>query len=390
MKKRITAITIMICIMAVLIPTVSRAAVEPYFMAINDTVLEFSDDTMPYLSGSEIFIPVRIFKVEGLGILAIDSDQEERVLLFKGRGKYLDFSTMPGSVETRNQDGNILYWPSARRVGKTFYVPLRQVCDYFDLTYVVLSVPHDIIPSEQMQMIRIISNAKINGSTFLSLNKNKLREAYNKYYAPPDPPPLPTGPSVPRPSTEPPANYSDVTIHLSFYNISEDTAEGILDLLVIQAASGYRSCFFVSAEDIVENPDLIRRIAGSGHSIGINLIEGTYNEYLETSALLFEAAKIKTLLACAEITDQINTAQLCASGLILWEKTADPKYDDISSAENITASITKERGARQSLILSCSEEAALILPGIISFLWVNEYTIERITETVEPIGRIES
>ena len=51
----------------------------------------------------------------------------------------------------------------------------------------------------------------------------------------------------------------------------------------------------------------------------------------------------------------------------------------------ITAALPKESGARVNLLFSCSENAASILPGVYSFLWANEYSVARITETVEPI-----
>jgi len=382
MKKRIVAVTVAICLMALLLPAASRAAITPYFMAVNDTLLPFKTDTMPYISGGEYLVPVKVFG--GLGIYDVPSVDTGFVRLYRGVKKYVDFYTTRGVTE--DTDGNVLNWPSARRIGGSFYVPLRQVCDYFSLTYEIIAVPRDIIANEQMWIIRIIASASINNPTFISLNKNALRNSYNEYYAPPVPvsPPPPNTAPPPPPQEEPPPDFSDVTIHLSFFDVSEESAGGILELLDIQTASGFHSCFFVKAGDIRENPGFIRKISGIGHTIGIMLAEGTYEEYLETSALLFEAAKIKTVLVSADESVLADKNMAEENGLILWESSqALVDYGD-RTVDGITGDIPQESGARRNLMFPCSETAASLLPGVISLLLENNYTIERITETVAP------
>ena len=388
MKRRIVALLIALILFTVFIPTVSNAVITPnYFIAVNDTLLPFGTDNMPYISSGEIFVPDKV--LEGLGVYPISSVDWEFIRLYRGVSRYVDFYIASGIIE--DQDGKTLYWPSARRVNRRFYVPLRQICDYFSLTYDIIEVPRDIIANEQMWIIRIISNASINNPTFVSLNRNLLRNAYNEYYAP-EPTPLPPPPGTtpaPPPPVEPPPNFSDVTIHLSFYGVSEESATGILDLLDIQAAYGYHSCFFVDAGDIRDNPGLIRRISGSGHTIGILLTEGTYEQYLEASALLFEVAKIKTVIVLADeavLTDRSVTDE---SELILWESSQSLIDYETQSVETITAAFPQASGARQNLVFSCSENAAAILPGIISYLRETHYIIERITETVTPLRSVQ-
>jgi len=184
---------------------------------------------------------------------------------------------------------------------------------------------------------------------------------------------------------EPPPDFSDVTIHLNFYDVSEESATGILNMLDIQADYGYRSCFFVNTGDIRDNPGLIREISGSGHAIGILLLKGTYEEYLEASALLFEAAKVKTVLVSTDVLIQTDRSVATENGLLLWESAQSLVDPEAQSVDMITAAIPQERGARQNLMFSCSENTASILPGIISYLWENNYVIEGITETVQPL-----
>ena len=397
MKKRIAALFIVIILSVVFVPVFSQAAITPYFMAINDTLLPFNDDTMPYISGNDFFIPENVFnEYEGLNLWAIGSSAQGYVRLYRGT-RYVDFYTTLG--ETKNQDGNTLNWPSARRINRRFFFPLRQVCEYFGLTWSIEEIRRDVIPDEQMYLVRIISSASLTGQNFITRNRDAFRAAYNAYYAPAETPSTPTaGVTITPPSVEPPPSYSDVTVHLSFYDISAGSAEWILDLLEIQAASGYYSCFFVNADDIVENPGLIRRMLGAGHTIGICLKEGTYEEYLEISALLFESVKIRTVLVTITGAAREGADVAVSDSLVYWESPRDtetaeeplPEEEageaDSPYAYDITRLLPTESGARKNLMLSCSESAASELPRIIAYLMDNEYNIEAINETVVPVN----
>ncbi|MCL2152039.1 MAG: hypothetical protein FWH57_03610 [Oscillospiraceae bacterium] len=383
MKKRIISAFVALVVMAAIPTTVTRATIAPYFMAVNDNLLSFETDTMPYISNGEFFVPVKV--MEGLGVFSFGSNVSEFVRLYRGVRRYVDFFTATGI--TVDQDGNTLNWPSAKRIGDRFYVPLRQSCNYFSMTYDIIEVPNDIISREKMLIIRIISSASLNNPTFVSLNKNALQAGYNEYYAsdtPLPPPPVDDISSLP-PVEETPPDYSSITIYLNFFDISAENAGGILDLLDIQADMGYHSCFFVNSDDIHKNPGLIRRISGSGHMIGIMLTEGTYEEYLETSQLLFEAAKIKTLLVSAYESVLDDRTVMEEKGLILWKCPQDIADHETRSADDVIVTIPTENDARRNLMFSCSEGTASMLPGIISFLIDNNYTIGKVTETVTPL-----
>ena len=388
MKKKIAAAIIIVCIIAALMPTTSHAAVTPFFMGVNDTLLPFSNDTMPYVVGGEIFVPHGIFS--GVDVHSVASEALERVRIYRGASRHIDFFT--GRGVTEDQDGNTLQWPSARRVGSRFYVPLRQVCEFFELTYEILDIGRDIIAQEQMRVIRIRPREGFtgyNGPTFVGSNRNAIRAAYNEYYgislspSPPATSPMETTPSPP--VVELPPSYNDVTIYHSFYNISAGGTEVILELLEASASPDYRFCFFVSADDIKENAGLIRRISGSGHAIGIWLTKGTYNEYYETSALLFEAAKIKTVIVSANSNIEQLFTRADDHGIVFWKMSRSFVYDDTYSVDEVTDMIPQHSGSRQNLFSSCSENMALMLSGILSFLSENEYSVVRITETVTPV-----
>jgi len=84
--------------------------------------------------------------------------------------------------------------------------------------------------------------------------------------------------------------------------------------------------------------------------------------------------------------DEMDVQTAAEHGLILWKSHLSYLYDDTLSVSAITGTISMESGERQNLKFSCSESVASVLPGIVSFLLDNDYTIKRITETVEPVN----
>ena len=376
MKKKLTAFIIVICLAAALMPH-SRAAIVPYFVAVNETLLPFNEDTMPLLHGGVYFVPARVFR--DAGVWSVPSVQEERIYLYRG-GRHVNFYTAQGQGVTIDQDGVVRNWPSARRIGNRFYLPLHHVSNFFGLTYEIVEVGYDVIPHpEPISMLRITSRASINAPTFISMNRDNMRNSYNSFFGitPPPTPRPPDGTELP--PTQP--SFSDVTIFLSFYDLSAGGAEAILDALDL----GYRSSFFVSADDIIKNPGLIRRISGSGHKLGIWLTEGTYEEYLHASALLFEAAKVKTVIVSAGDAAEQAARMADENGLIYWDASQDFGRGGGVTASDVTDAMPTEHGTRHNFRFACSEDIALILPGLLSFLRVNDYTVVRITETIAPI-----
>ena len=389
-KKRIVAVILVVCVMSVLMPTITLAAVVPYFMAVNDTLLPFSYENMPYVTGGELYVPHGIFS----GVYVWSVASAEQVRIYTGADRFVDFYTASGVVE--DQNGNILSWSPARRVGNRYYVPLQQVCDFFGLTYEIFDIGRDIIPQEQMRVIRIKAEGYIglNVATFIGIHRDALKASYDEYYAPstaspgaspPSPPATSPGETTPPPTEEPPPKYNDVTIYHSFYNISDGGVKAILELLDAGAAPDSRACFFVSADDIRENIGLIRSISSSGHAIGIWLEKGTYDEYVETSALLFEAAKIKTVLVSADSKAEAQFEKSDKHEVIFWRISRSLAYDDTFSVDTVTDMLPQDSGARRNLMASCSEFTALMLSGILSYLRENEYSVMRITETVAPM-----
>jgi hypothetical protein len=201
----------------------------------------------------------------------------------------------------------------------------------------------------------------------------------------------PSPDASPSPSVTPsekPEISDDITIFISFYDLSAGYLETVLDKL---DSAKLKCSFFVTAADIAANPDLIRRIDCTGHTIGLYLTEGTFEEYELASSLLFEAAKLKTVLVSSgQKTAQTAGEMAGINGLVYWTQTRNYNAEtDRLSASDVTSKLSTVHGSRESISFDCSESTSDIIRSVLSYMKDKKYSIQRITETSVPIPNIE-
>ena len=397
--KKAIILLLAVSVIAALVPMGSRAAVTPAFMAVNDTILPFNESTMPLFIGGDVFVPPAMFSA--FGIWEFPNVSNEFVRVYRGdRG--VDFWIAEGIVEDLR--GNTLNWPNARRIGNRFYVPLAYIASFFALTWDVIEIREDIIPGGETRMIRVKDGrAVFNGPTLVGYNATLIRNMHNAFFRP-QPPLGPGGnivadPPLPPQQEEPPPTFENVTIYLSFIDLNNGDPRRVLDIFDADVLPDYRAAFFVTSSDIINNPGLIRRIHGSGHTVGIWLEHGTLDEYKQTSELLFEAAKVRTILVSAFETNIPARHMANEAGLIFFDATfcfalaeefseyaeapETPEMPKVSE-EAIIYTLPTTDGTRAKYRFAFCEELDLILPGILAFLDMYEYSVERITETTPP------
>jgi hypothetical protein len=345
------------------------AAGTVYFSAINNTVLPLSDATMPVYIGGQLYLPYSFFSSDELGVFS--NSGTDKAIVYASSQKKLTFLVNTGEVF--DQDGFQHERYSAKRYNGIIYVPVELICDFFGLA-------SSDIPAEPANIIRVrtLSNS-INDKTFPHVEsiRNQLQAVYEKYTG------IPSVSAPPSPSVSAEPTYRDVSVYLSFFQLSGGKFKGILNTLSL---TSYKACFFVSADEVKENADLLRRANGKGHMIGIRLIDGTYDEYQFASALLFEAAQVRTVLV-ASLGDSAQAAEdmAKAENLVFWQPTRSYGADAKLSAAGLTDKLSKLGGTRESLFFGCGDKTAAVLPAFLSYLTENEYNVRRIVETSIPV-----
>ena len=389
MKKKLIIAAAMLCMVLALMPATTRASATHHFVAVNDALLPYGDATMPLISGGTIYVPYGV--LSGAGVSS-GATGEGAVRLQMGTKRLYVYAD--GRAE--DQNGDSLGWPPALSSGGRVYVPLHQACEFFYLRYELIEVGGSVIPNVQIWIVRVITGSVMNRQDFVDRNKEAMIMAYNSYFKSAEPPPSNASPPPllysPPPEDEdgdgedepsPPPSYSDVTVYLSFHGLLAGGAGRILDII---GAAPYRElcCFFVGADDIREAPELIRRVSGEGHMLGIWLEECTLDEYNEIAALLFEAAKIKAVIITAGGSETGAMQLADAHGLIFWQATPISGDGEDDEFDEIAELLPTESGSRANLLFDCSERSLQYLQETLQFLHLYEYTIGRITETVTP------
>ncbi len=336
-----------------------------YFTAVNEILYELKDETMPAVIGGEIYVPYSVFVNTTLNLGFIYDRSTSRFMLYDSSGARLVFDGGEGLAY--DQYGTAYEQQTATRNGQ-IYVPAQFVCSIFGLNYAYLS-------AEPAPIIRITnSSSTIDNSIFADAAYHIMTTFYERYEASrPEPSPPPTVSVSP---TRPPEDSGEVTVYLCFTELT-GSAAGILDEL---DEYGSRASFFLTAEDIEEYPDTVRRIAGSGHTVGIKC--GDADEYTQISALLFTCAKVRTIIAAAPESARDELEQ---AGLIVW---GYPEEDTEQPEDELTASALGERvdeeEKRLDLHFDCSEDTGEAIRPVLSYFRQRGYSVKRITETDEP------
>ena len=354
--RRFILIILVICMCAAL--CIPASASNIFFTAVDDNLISLSSYMPKYINGI-LYAPYTAFTQSGLGISYSGGASSDVVSLYNS-SYMLYFNTAEGFAF----DTNLSEFDSAAVYsGGMLYVPVGFVCAFFGLRWSVIS-------ADPAPVLRICSsNAAYTDSAFIGIYQSLMQslvDTYNSEVGTDDEEPVPTA-----------------TIILSFYDISGEYTPEILDIL---DKFSCRACFFVTEQEIIENADLMRRICGSGHSIGIYLTEGTEDEFESACDVLFEAARATTVLVASSDDAAENTVSLATQyGLMYW--SPEDVYDSSFSSyfSSVTGNFTEKENSSQSVLFACSEHNNSIMPSVFSYLIRREYNLGHINELTTPI-----
>lgn len=366
--KKSAAALLIIAFIAVLFARPANAA-NVYFTSVNNVLMPLSAETMPISYNGSMYIPYSVFNSTELNTYAVYSSSAQAVTIF-GEGAQLIYSLRDGT--TYDYLG-IKYNYRAIYLNGLVYIPVAFTCRYFDINY------STIYGNEYGTIIRFTNGEALDDETFSSSASVLMQSRLNDYLksiesaAPPSASPVPSSsPLVTPPITSSPApEYSDVEVFLSFFGLDEIYTPRILDSL---AARSYSACFFVSKDDIASMPDLIRRIAGSGHGIGLICSDDTDNSYSTASKLLFDAAHISSFITAFGGDKAGEAAE--SSGLAFYCGANDASSLSVSA---VRSQLSYSR-RRADLIFLTDEAAASGLPAVLRTLNAGKYNVSRLTE----------
>jgi len=243
------------------------------------------------------------------------------------------------------------------------------------------------------------------------------------------PPVRTTEPPTPEPTT--PENTREIENYLMFYDSKKEKTDEkektnkINEVLKILDISEIKAVFFLSGSEIIENPDILRKIYASGHELGIKFENGRINfdaedlisELESANGLIYSALKHKTRFCMFDETINTNTStstststesgvfgadadgksyekKLMEKGYYLCEKTSDiPGLGDISNSDEMIEYMKQNTlnvfmfdlngGYKNYLQLSAQ---AAETKFYINFSYINNANIKKIKDRIKIIN----
>ena len=359
MKKRFVPVLLAVCLLlACLLPGGADAADDVCFISVNDTLLELSSTA--YTTGGVTYVPYTVFNYFQINSTYFSSSAtamlyttERQLFLDINQGYSFDAAGTRFDAQALFHNGQV-------------YVPVGFVCSFFGLNWSYIS------GKGYGDLCRIKdAGVQLTDSKFFAAAASLMQRRYNAYKDALNPQTeTPDTPST----TEPVESHSDTAVTLSFEGLPDDTV-----LSTLQAWS-IKACFFLSAEQIQQSPDTVRRIVASGHSVGILCPAGSVaDSYTQASSLLFEAARVRTVLVAAPAGSDAEAVRTEAdeAGLVFWSYSVDGVLGGagLSYTGTLLSRLDAAHG-RADMRLLCNTRLGGLLGTVLQHLKDYEYTLQ--------------
>ena len=375
MKRLFIICTLLLtAILLLVIPILAANTV--YFTAINNTLLELDDQTMPYMQNGTIYLPCSVFNSSDLGTYCLYSRNKQQVMI----SDLDDILYFDMSAGNSYDDRDTTYPYAAIFHNDTAYIPAFFTASFFGIQ--VSYIRNDYAP-----IIRLTKGSVLSDNDFLrgaaAIMETRLSQ-YNASQSAHDgsspetgeitastPSPIPT--NTPEPTPTPRQSRSDVEIYIAFLGLTENSGA----CAEIMRSKGFIPCFFIETEDLRQYPDMVRKLNGIGCGIGLLFNEDPEKEYEEFSELLRESVRAVSFLLASKSPLSSETAKKVQdSGLILW--CAQEPMNDINQL--IVDLETTEN--RYDLILGSNVNVNRIT-RLANYLRSESFAVKEITELTE-------
>ena len=305
--------------------TARADSVTIYLMAENNKMVDLPVEAMPCWISGQMYIPCTAFDWSVTGVnLGVSYGQiredGKSLLTLYSLSDTVTFDLNAGTCTDRQ--GEPVGMRAAYRNGLVF-VPAAAVCSYFGLRY-------SYTPTDYGNLVRIISGTgSLSDEQFIEYAESSMRTRYNNLLKQLEPAAQPSAqPSQPMATPRPSPGQSEqpehmVTVYLGVL-CAGDQGWVMADQL---ESEGVRALFLFRPEDVADSGELIRRLAGSGHAVGLSITGTTLaqaKEQLEEGAALLEqVARLPVHTVYLESGESELSAALEEGGWACWEPRLD-------------------------------------------------------------------
>lgn len=399
MKKYVAAV-VCACLLLVLClaPTWARAAnpVTVYFTAVNETVLDLRSETMPFMSGGDVYVPYTVFdpNTTGINLGVYTLYGSNTVMVYSRTGGILVFDLLAGTTTTA--EGELLPKTAIRR-NSVVFLPVVQVCSYFGLDW---GMPVD---PDYGFIVRVkSSSSQVSDTDFARAAKYVLTPRYNAYVrslTPEDPEPTPSTPAPSSPSPSPSPSHSirpspsvsqpppvvqgpqGGTLYLAFSCGDGGDTEKIAAAL---AQQDIYSLFFFRPSELAARDDEVRALAAAGHKIGL-LLDGADEAQREEQARYGGELLSHILRSNAGIALTAG-GEAPPAGWFYWVTDVDGQALERSASQQLQQVVRQAVGPRECfLLLDDSGQTSGLLARLLGDLQEEGCQFRLALETVLPL-----
>ena len=345
--QRLLALLVCLVLVCGLITTASGGASDLYFMAVNETLIPMTRENMPIMVDGTLYVPYIMFSLAhnggvNLGVTAQFSTTRRTVMVSQGQNVVI-FD--PRANTSYDLDGNELDGRAILR-NSMAYIPLAWVCEYFG------TIQYSTVLTAYGTLVRVTNHLVIlDDIEFVDAAAEMIRDNYRDYMDGMDSP-------GPRPSGEPPASVRPAIgplVYLAFLG-----GERMEEMAQILENDGQRGLFLLTVEEMALQGELVRRLVGAGHLVGLNVTDSDPTACLrqaeEGSRLLASLVRCQLTVLRVEGADEALRLLLEEQGYALWQASSRVSGED--SAQSLLRSLDSER---PNYVESLCEDAYLAL-----------------------------
>lgn len=325
-------LALLLCLMLVCgLASAARSTSNIYFMAVNETVVPMTPENMPFVLGGTLYIPYTMLSPRSngginLGVTAQYSTIRRTVMVSQGQNVVI-FD--PGANTSYDLNGNPLDGRAVVR-NAMVYIPLDWICRHFG------TISYTLTPMTFGTLIRVTNHLVILGDIdFVDAASSMLTENYRDYlHSVGSNPGGPSGDDPEhsaRPETGP-------VVYTAF--VGADLADEMAGLL---ESHGRRGLFLLNVDELRQD-DLVRRLVGEGHIVGLDVVgndtASALSQLREGRRLMSAIARCPLTVVRAAEAEEGLLQQLEQQGCALWQ--ADMAADGITSGQDLLSRLKEE------------------------------------------------
>jgi hypothetical protein len=347
MGKRISAVFFALLVALSLVPIgpiQAAAAKELFFIAVNDSAPELTGDSAPIWIGNTVYVPCSLFdrRVTGVSLGISYSWSSDAILLFSGE-RTLEFDISAGKAYA--DGGSRAYdYQAVIRNGRP-YVPAVNACRFFGIQTTMLYTTSGPLlrikdgNQELSDKLFMDSVEPLFATRLAQYNSANSGQVGNPGGKPG------TVPTTPEPSD--PVSGQEKVVYTAVRVTGGLELEGSITAL---NGRGVKGLFFFSTEELSGYDKALRRLAGSGHGVGLILQGQTLQEQLENlgegNRLLYHILRQETVFVLSTGQSAEVEAGLRDAGYLLWRANV---REEGQGASALIEQIKKQHGRARVL-----------------------------------------